>query len=1723
MIRTKLWLLCSLLFLSIGMKAEWTDVTNIYLANPSFDNNSSAGWTLDVSAQANAMNFNCMEVFNGTFDVSQTLKNLQKGKYRLSVQGYYRAGSNDVAYQAHQNGDEQLTAVLYAGDSETTLHSVYDFHYENSVGSCWTPNGSEYYPNGMNAGFYAFEYYDEYQNTLEFEAEGDVQIGIRNSSYINTNWCQFDNFKLEYNGTINQVLVKNVTLNVPKTTLEVGEQTTATATVSPSNATVKTLRWESSNPFVFTVDQNGGILARRAGQATLTVSTVDGSNIQKTVTITVTSSEQPDTRTWVDLTDEYLSNPDFAVEGSTDGWNVTGGYAVKSGCIEYWNNSYFRVSQTLQQLPKGHYRLSAHGFHRFGDPDSSYSRYLNNQPDAFARLFAGEQETVFPGYFDSLFEGEPSYYGDWKYFSGYYFPNQMWSAAEAFIIGGYPVSVEFDVTDADADVEIGVVNEDYYDKNWCIFSNFKLEYNGQNVIATNLQLSLAQTILKVGETAQIQAVITPSNVLVSSLDWTSDNPSVAVVDSKGLVTANGVGTAHITATTVDGSNISRTITITVVQELIPDNALFINEVMASNVDEYISPAFNFDGWIEIYNSSNKSIALAGLYLSDDATMLAKWRIPVSVGVVPAKGYKVIWFDSNNIATENAPFKLDVDGGYIHLSDESGKIIISQNYPASKERVSYARTTDGGNTWSTTGNPTPGASNATSTFAQSQLEAPLVDQPSRLFDGPFTATVTIPAGTKLRYTMDASLPTLENGYDSADGIFQISSTTNLRLRLFSIDGSKLPSRVTTCSYILRDKEYTLPIVSVVGDDRFFNSTDIGVFAKGPNGRPGNGQSEKCNWNMDWERPVNFSYLDANGDMQFNQDVDLEMCGGWSRAWWPHSFKLKGNKEYGGNKHLEYPFFDQKPYIRNRTLQIRNGGNEYDSGRFKDAALGTILQTSGMQVDVQSYQPVHEFINGNYIGVLNVREPNNKHYAYANYGYDDDEIDLFEIGPDSGLVKKVGTLDGFEEVMTLSESAANSETFAELCRRINMDEYINYMAAEFYLGSTDWPQNNVKAFTLREGGRWRFVFFDVDFAFNTSDPFNLFMSKEWYNFNDLYPRELGHIYAQIKFVTLFKNLLQNATFRRRFIDAFCLMGGSVYEVSRVTEIVDSLASRVAPAMLLEGYNMNNKAKEIKSKLNGRLSTATSYLRNYAPFELTGTTAQNVTLSSDVEGAQLLINGQKVPTDKFNGKLFAPVTLKAVAPAGYTFQGWVNNNGANTTTLKAMESSWTYYDQGSLDGKNWTASNYSTSGWKQGKAPLGYSNKEGIITTTIDYGSDSNNKRPTYYFRTSVNLSAAPASSDVFTMDYYIDDGLVVYVNGTEAGRFNMPSGTVNYSTLASTYADQFPTGTLTLPTSLFKKGQNVIAVEVHNNAANSTDIIFDAAINAQLSGSSTTPTYYATDAEIALPNGTVNLTASYKALTPQELKAQGINPVRINEVSGSNNTFISDYWKKGDWVELYNTTNEEIDVEGMFLTDNMEKPEKCMLTKGATNANTKIPAHGYLIVWCDKNNTTDRALHASFKISGEGGVVALTAADRSWTDELYYTAHDANSTIGRYPDGSADVYTMDVATIAETNMLTSYLVKIDQEEQKQTTGIAAPMIASANGFRIAYGSGQLLIKSEEKESVVVEIFTTDGRMVDRMSVELHQGTTRVSVAHLPSGFYVARATNEQSTAISCKFVR
>ena len=186
--------------------------------------------------------------------------------------------------------------------------------------------------------------------------------------------------------------------------------------------------------------------------------------------------------------------------------------------------------------------------------------------------------------------------------------------------------------------------------------------------------------------------------------------------------------------------------------------LVINEVMASNAGVVMSPATNFDSWIELYNPNTTAINLAGMYLSDDGGNLTRWKMPSDIGTVPAKGFKVIWLGSDDIKSDQAPFKLDCDGGTIYLSNKSGQLITSVTYPQAYSRTAWARTTDGQEGWNWTANATPGATNATAVFASERLDAPVVSTGSQLINSSISFHVDIPEGTTLMYTTDCSVPT-----------------------------------------------------------------------------------------------------------------------------------------------------------------------------------------------------------------------------------------------------------------------------------------------------------------------------------------------------------------------------------------------------------------------------------------------------------------------------------------------------------------------------------------------------------------------------------------------------------------------------------------------------------------------------------------------------------------------------------------------------------------------------------------------------------------------------------------------------------------------------------------------------------------------------------------------------------------------------------------------------
>ena len=165
------------------------------------------------------------------------------------------------------------------------------------------------------------------------------------------------------------------------------------------------------------------------------------------------------------------------------------------------------------------------------------------------------------------------------------------------------------------------------------------------------------------------------------------------------------------------------------------------------------------------------------------------------------------------------------------------------------------------------------------------------------------------------------------------------------------------------------------------------------------------------------------------------------------------------------------------------------------------------------------------------------------------------------------------------------------------------------------------------------------------------------------------------------------------------------------------------------------------------------------------------------------------------------------------------WISTTMLGQNTLISFGSNWSYYDagnepsnQGSL---NWTDVAFDDNSWSSGNAHLGYG--DGDEVTTISSATI------TAYYRKTINL-VDPSNFSDLDLDLVYDDGAVVYVNGSEVWRVNMPGGTITYNTFSSSTSSDNALATSIIANSLVS-GDNTIAIEIHQRSSSSSDLSFD----------------------------------------------------------------------------------------------------------------------------------------------------------------------------------------------------------------------------------------------------------------------------------------------------------
>ena len=189
------------------------------------------------------------------------------------------------------------------------------------------------------------------------------------------------------------------------------------------------------------------------------------------------------------------------------------------------------------------------------------------------------------------------------------------------------------------------------------------------------------------------------------------------------------------------------------------------------------------------------------------------------------------------------------------------------------------------------------------------------------------------------------------------------------------------------------------------------------------------------------------------------------------------------------------------------------------------------------------------------------------------------------------------------------------------------------------------------------------------------------------------------------------------------------------------------------------------------------------------------------------------------------------------------WTDTRAPSSTShqvLIPVGAVWKYLDDGSDQGVGWRTIGFDDGGWPSGAAQLGYG--DGDEATVVAFGPDPNDKFITTYFRRVYTVKSAERF-DGLSLRLLRDDGAVVYLNGVEVFRSNMPAGSIVYTTTAATSiggADESSFVTAFLSPSLLVAGPNILAVEVHQANGASSDISFDLElVGTAISGGCTSP--------------------------------------------------------------------------------------------------------------------------------------------------------------------------------------------------------------------------------------------------------------------------------------------
>lgn len=747
--------------------------------------------------------------------------------------------------------------------------------------------------------------------------------------------------------------------------------------------------------------------------------------------------------------------------------------------------------------------------------------------------------------------------------------------------------------------------------------------------------------------------------------------------------------------------------------------IYINEICTGNngengnLTDAVDKKGEYCDWIELYNGGTDDVNIGGWQLiKDDSSVYEFGDV-----TLPAGGYTIVYCCktyNGDMSLPYAPYNLSGDGVKLTLNDGTGEID-SVECPALDKDTVWARQPDGSDTFSLLF-PSPAGSNNDAKSAV-PCNAPMFDHESGMYSDSFNLVVTTDPGNTVYYTTDGTDPATSDTrkeFGAPLNIYNRSSERSTMAKYVSVDkitpwnnGASLPSDsavdkgtvIRACTYsaageysetvtktyfvgVSNATHNNLPIISMTTDPKNLFDYETGIFVKGKvyddyfkNGGT-NRDNPEANYNQrgkEWERACHIDFFESDGTLALSQDCGFRTKGAYSRADYQKSLKFYARADYG-EKNFKCEFFpgatiadgSGKSLNKFKKITLRNGGNDTFYAKFKDSYIQALVKDRSF--DTQTGRPCVLFIDGEYWGLYTLQEEYDDSYFEENYGVNKDEVVVYKKGEiDEGTEEDIElfrSLRKFAQNNDLSKSA----NYEKISQMLDIDSFIDYMAAEIYIINEDWPGNNYSLWRTRtidesnpySDGRWRCLMYDtemgVDHYGNSSTKYNVDnLKKILANNKDDLP-------------VIFNALMKNSEFKRKFAIAFMDMTNVNFNYETTAEAEKYYMDTYYPEMsrffrrFPTWANVGNATDPCIDRMRTFLKKRPGYADDMLKKNLGLGDTVNVNITAlNPQGGSVILNTSTLDlSEDFKGVYFNDydITLTAEPKEGYIFAGWTGS---------------------------------------------------------------------------------------------------------------------------------------------------------------------------------------------------------------------------------------------------------------------------------------------------------------------------------------------------------------------------------------------------------------------------------------------------------------------------------